>query len=87
MVPVVALFLPWFSVRVPPETLPEAGFVVDYELQPVDPLRGLPEVQVRHEYGAGPPWIGSSGSPSYSWAIHALPSSRPASGRFVVLPP
>ena len=66
MVPVVAPFLPWFSVRVLPETLPEAGFVVDYELQPVDPLRGLPEVHVRHEYRAGPPWIGSRGSPSDS---------------------
>ncbi len=33
---------------------------------------------------AGPPCAGSSGAPSYSYAIQALPSSRSSSGRLVV---
>src|SRR5918911_3250302 len=36
---------------------------------------------------AGPPCSGSSGSPSYSSAIHALPPRRSSSGTFVVYPP
>src|SRR5205823_13540595 len=36
---------------------------------------------------AGPPCSGSSGSPSYSYAIHALPPRRSSSGTFVVYPP
>src|SRR6185312_14900681 len=36
---------------------------------------------------AGPPCSGSSGSPPYSYATHAFPSTRSSSGTLVVYPP
>src|SRR5262245_41824661 len=46
---VIALLTPGVSVDVIAERLPEARLVVLHELQPADPLRRLPEVEVRDQ--------------------------------------
>src|SRR5262245_27622080 len=46
---VIALLTPGVSVDVEAEGLPEAGLVVLHEPQPADPLRRLPEVEVRDQ--------------------------------------
>src|SRR5262249_41647341 len=46
---VIALLTPGVSVDVVAEGLPEARLIVLHELQPADPLRRLPEVEVRDQ--------------------------------------
>src|SRR5262245_8337763 len=46
---IIALLTPGISVDMVAERLPEAGLVVLYEPQPTDPLRRLPEVEVRDQ--------------------------------------
>src|SRR5262245_56859858 len=46
---VIALLTPGVSVDVVAEGFPEAWFVVLHEPQPADPLRRLPEVEVRNQ--------------------------------------
>src|SRR5262245_2665668 len=52
-VPGVALLLPGIAVHVIAAELPETGLVALGELQRVDPLRRLPEVQVRDQQSSG----------------------------------
>src|SRR3954454_334824 len=55
----VPLFLPGIAVVVVAVALPEAGRILLRELQATDPLRALPEVQVRHEQPRRPAVLGS----------------------------
>ena len=45
----VPLFAPWVPVVVVAEALPESGLVVEGQRDAADPLRALPQVQVRDE--------------------------------------
>src|SRR3954467_15885036 len=45
----VALFSPRVTVVVVTQTLPESGYVAVAQLNGSHPLRGLPEVQMRHQ--------------------------------------
>src|SRR5690606_18425980 len=49
----VPLLLPGVAVEVVAVLLPEPGLVELLHREPVDPLRALPEVQVRHEQPGG----------------------------------
>ena len=57
-VALVTLLEPRIAAVVVAVALPEAGFVVVEELEPGDPLRALPEVEVRHDEPGGPAVLG-----------------------------
>src|SRR6187455_1081930 len=59
----VALFLPGIGVQVVAVDLPESGRVHLDELEAADPLRALPEVEVRHHQAAGASMFGSQRRP------------------------
>src|SRR3954462_4465791 len=48
-IPPIALLFPWVAVVVVAVGLPEAGLVVVAQLEAADPLRALPEVQMRDQ--------------------------------------
>src|SRR5262249_4836017 len=51
----VPFLFPGVAVIVVAERLPEAGAIVRDEPQAPDPLRALPEVEVRHDQAGRPP--------------------------------
>ena len=84
-VPLVPLLAPWVAVVVVAELLPEAGLVLEQQLEAAHPLGRLPEVEVRDEQPGRAAVLGPrASSPSYSNATQAWPSSRSSSGRLVV---
>src|SRR5262249_61719024 len=51
----IALLVPGVAVVVVAERLPEAGLVLFQQPQAPNPLRALPEVEVRHDQAGRPP--------------------------------
>src|SRR6185436_19413944 len=57
-VPRVPLLAPGVAALVVPELLPEPEVVLDRQREAPDPLRALPEVQVRHQEAGGAAVLG-----------------------------
>ena len=53
-IPLIPLFAPWVAVVVIAELLPEAGGVLQHQVDAANPLGRLPEVQVRDQQSGRP---------------------------------
>src|SRR5665213_1294032 len=71
-IPREPLLFPGVTVDVVPAQLPEAGFIALRELQRVDPLRGLPEIEMRDEQPGGAAMIWGNWLPLVARRHHAL---------------